>query len=472
VYIRKYADKEPTTTISKINNDLYKITIHNPNSYPLKDFQVKVPNPSFITSKFEGLKISPYLNFTPNSQNTGFSVGILVNNKNNIYGDEQYIINLVQSLGYNVKILDADDYTDFQNYKVLIMVTGKEPTEYDNDIVINALKNAISHGTCLLVDYKGVYLPEYMNIGAVKTRMWYPCVHDAIYFVKPITYHPILKTLPTWDPPEKPDREDMLIHKLKNPGTYKVYEVSFYEPDVKQIRFYYLYVTYGWDGQHGAEEYSYINKPDRAVHKGEIIEKDLGKGCVIFLGLNKIPTFDYYHGPIEKDIINNAIKYCLAYCKTSDNLNEYYYNNKNNGSTQSKIIKSNPDTPTKSSANSNENSELAVLYIESDPNDANVFINGEYKGITPIKLELKSGTYTIKIKKEGYNDVSEVVRLTPGEIKTLNIEFKKISMINELITQWTQFSSSQNLPIGVLVGVLMGVGGFVILRLLIKILKE
>jgi len=58
VYVRKYADKEPTTTISKINDNLYKITIHNPNSYPLKDFQVKIPNPSFITSKFEGLKIT------------------------------------------------------------------------------------------------------------------------------------------------------------------------------------------------------------------------------------------------------------------------------------------------------------------------------------------------------------------------------------------------------------------------------
>ena len=58
VYVRKYAYKEPTTTITKINDNLYKITIHNPNNYPLKDFQVKIPNPSFITSKFEGLKIT------------------------------------------------------------------------------------------------------------------------------------------------------------------------------------------------------------------------------------------------------------------------------------------------------------------------------------------------------------------------------------------------------------------------------
>ncbi|ACX72849.1 PEGA domain protein [Methanocaldococcus vulcanius M7] len=73
IFVRKYADKEPTTTISKINNNLYKITIHNPNSYSLKDFQVKVPNPSFITSKFEGLKITDKNPLQSNASSTSTS---------------------------------------------------------------------------------------------------------------------------------------------------------------------------------------------------------------------------------------------------------------------------------------------------------------------------------------------------------------------------------------------------------------
>jgi|GEM_PF-2679891 len=61
VFVRKYADIEPTTTISKINNNLYKMTIHNPNNYPLKDFQVKIDGTGIVESKTDSLLITDTL---------------------------------------------------------------------------------------------------------------------------------------------------------------------------------------------------------------------------------------------------------------------------------------------------------------------------------------------------------------------------------------------------------------------------
>ena len=42
VYVRKYADQEPTVSIEQISDDTYKITISNPNDYDLVDFQIPI----------------------------------------------------------------------------------------------------------------------------------------------------------------------------------------------------------------------------------------------------------------------------------------------------------------------------------------------------------------------------------------------------------------------------------------------
>jgi hypothetical protein len=69
--------------------------------------------------------------------------------------------------------------------------------------------------------------------------------------------------------------------------------------------------------------------------------------------------------------------------------------------------------------------KTAVIYIESEPSDANIFINGEYKGITPLKLQLKEGTYTIKIKKEGYKECTKKITLKAGDSKEISINLIK-----------------------------------------------
>ena len=59
-------------------------------------------------------------------------------------------------------------------------------------------------------------------------------------------------------------------------------------------------------------------------------------------------------------------------------------------------------TETKTEIEKSSEIELSTLSISSTPSDADVYINGEYKGKTPLVIELKPGDYEIKLTKSGY----------------------------------------------------------------------
>jgi serine/threonine-protein kinase len=60
----------------------------------------------------------------------------------------------------------------------------------------------------------------------------------------------------------------------------------------------------------------------------------------------------------------------------------------------------------------------AVLSVSSLPEKAEVYIDDEYKGSTPLNdVKLEPGTRKIKIKKEGYREVERSVDLRAGEAK-------------------------------------------------------
>src|SRR4030043_1252596 len=48
-------------------------------------------------------------------------------------------------------------------------------------------------------------------------------------------------------------------------------------------------------------------------------------------------------------------------------------------------------------------SPSGLLLIKSNPDGAQIFINGELKTITNVNLSLVPGTYDIDLKKDGYN---------------------------------------------------------------------
>ena len=62
----------------------------------------------------------------------------------------------------------------------------------------------------------------------------------------------------------------------------------------------------------------------------------------------------------------------------------------------------------------------AHLTIKSDPSGAKVYINGNYKGKTPLTLELEPRTYDVKLTKQDYEEYTTTVTLSPGEEKTIS----------------------------------------------------
>ncbi len=75
-------------------------------------------------------------------------------------------------------------------------------------------------------------------------------------------------------------------------------------------------------------------------------------------------------------------------------------------------------TKTNESLNVNQ----AKLSIFSVPEKSKVYINGTYKGLTPLVLNLTPGAYEIKLSKQNYRNYTTSIILTPKENKTLKVE--------------------------------------------------
>ncbi len=64
----------------------------------------------------------------------------------------------------------------------------------------------------------------------------------------------------------------------------------------------------------------------------------------------------------------------------------------------------------------------ASLTINSNPSGADVYINGDYKGETPLIVQVSPGTHQVKLTKQDYQDYTATITLNPAESKTLNVE--------------------------------------------------
>lgn len=67
----------------------------------------------------------------------------------------------------------------------------------------------------------------------------------------------------------------------------------------------------------------------------------------------------------------------------------------------------------------------------SDPAGANLFINNEPKGVTGGQVELDKGTYTIKITKDGYDDVNTALAISGDTVQSYKLEEKQFSITIE-----------------------------------------
>ncbi|CAD5243499.1 PEGA domain-containing protein [Thermococcus camini] len=69
--------------------------------------------------------------------------------------------------------------------------------------------------------------------------------------------------------------------------------------------------------------------------------------------------------------------------------------------------------------------QSATLKIESNPS-ASVFINGTFKGDTPLEVELPPGQYAVELKKDGYQNYSITVALKDGDVVTIGEVLEKV----------------------------------------------
>ena len=64
---------------------------------------------------------------------------------------------------------------------------------------------------------------------------------------------------------------------------------------------------------------------------------------------------------------------------------------------------------------------LSLLKVTSDPTGAEVTVNGEIIGETPLEVYLPAGTHTVLLKKENFGERKVIVSLRPFSVKSLTL---------------------------------------------------
>jgi hypothetical protein len=68
---------------------------------------------------------------------------------------------------------------------------------------------------------------------------------------------------------------------------------------------------------------------------------------------------------------------------------------------------------------------LVPVKVFSDPNGADVFLDGSFVSSTPAVLSLREGTYKVAVKSSGYTDWERDVKVLPGAEVNLNAKLSK-----------------------------------------------
>ena len=58
---------------------------------------------------------------------------------------------------------------------------------------------------------------------------------------------------------------------------------------------------------------------------------------------------------------------------------------------------------------------MATVSLQSEPMDAEVSVDGKFRGTTPFSLKLSSGTYTIEVRRDGYQPWSRELVVVGGD---------------------------------------------------------
>jgi len=70
-------------------------------------------------------------------------------------------------------------------------------------------------------------------------------------------------------------------------------------------------------------------------------------------------------------------------------------------------------------------SNMAVLDIKSEPNDAEIEIDGVFAGTTPRTKRLNPGEYKIKISRNGYKSWEKKIEVEAAEEFPLSVQLER-----------------------------------------------
>jgi hypothetical protein len=73
-----------------------------------------------------------------------------------------------------------------------------------------------------------------------------------------------------------------------------------------------------------------------------------------------------------------------------------------------------------------ETIKTGTLTIDSEPSEADIYIDGKYRGITPLTLTLEVGSYNIEVSKGGYENYTKTITITDRETKVITPKLEKI----------------------------------------------
>ncbi len=67
-----------------------------------------------------------------------------------------------------------------------------------------------------------------------------------------------------------------------------------------------------------------------------------------------------------------------------------------------------------------------ALSVVTDPEGAQVFVDGRFSGETPLELDLLEGEHSVRVTRAGYHEVVRTVQAAAGQNETLDLELEEL----------------------------------------------
>lgn len=79
-----------------------------------------------------------------------------------------------------------------------------------------------------------------------------------------------------------------------------------------------------------------------------------------------------------------------------------------------------------------------ILTVRSTPDEARVFVDGSFRGNTPIELELTEGEHSLRVTAPRYHEQVRTIRAAPGTIDALDIELEAVpeELLRPPVPEW------------------------------------